>query len=131
MSQDLAKAPIHPVSSSALPPSSPSSSSDGSDSSFFASLDFHLLGEDELVRRLNTNTTRGLASTECATRLKSNGPNVFDHHRPNYVKKLLSYVFGGFCSILWVGVIVFFICWKPLSDPPIVTNLALAILVVC
>ncbi|GAM25691.1 hypothetical protein SAMD00019534_088660 [Acytostelium subglobosum LB1] len=129
----LYNAPTHPVPTAH--PSATSSDTDStnssSDSSFFASLDYHLLGEDELTRRLNTNATHGLATPECAIRFKANGANVFDHHRPNYVKKLLFYVFGGFCSVLWVGVIVFFLCWQPLSNPPNVTNLALAILVVC
>lgn len=49
--------------------------------------------------------------------------------KPNYVKKIIQYVFGGFCSILWIGSIIFFICWKPLSDPPDVQNLALAVLI--
>jgi sodium/potassium-transporting ATPase subunit alpha len=49
--------------------------------------------------------------------------------RTNHLKKILLYVFGGFCSVLWVGVIIFFLCWRPLSNPPSVTNLALAILV--
>lgn len=31
--------------------------------------------------------------------------------------------------VLWCGVIVFFLCWQPLSNPPSATNLALAILV--
>jgi sodium/potassium-transporting ATPase subunit alpha len=39
-------------------------------------------------------------------------------------------VFGGFCSVLWIGVIIFFICWRPLGNPdPAPYNLGLAILV--
>jgi hypothetical protein len=41
-----------------------------------------------------------------------------------------SYIFGGFCSVLWIGVIIFFICWTPLGDPnPAPYNHGLAILV--
>lgn len=42
---------------------------------------------------------------------------------------LKMYIFGGFCSVLWVGVIVFFLCWQPLSNPPSAQNLALAVLI--
>ncbi|KAG0029644.1 hypothetical protein BGZ81_003571 [Podila clonocystis] len=57
-------------------------------------------------------------------------PSVASRPMPNFVKKILGYVFGGFCSVLWVGVLTFFLCWQPpLSNPPNVTNLALAILV--
>lgn len=47
-----------------------------------------------------------------------------------HVLKPRSSVFGGFCSVLWIGVIIFFICWRPLGDPnPAAYNLGLAILV--
>jgi sodium/potassium-transporting ATPase subunit alpha len=49
--------------------------------------------------------------------------------KSQYWKKILRYVFGDFCSILWVGVVIFFISWKPLGNPPAPYNLALAIVV--
>ncbi|KAI1315762.1 hypothetical protein EDD11_000365 [Mortierella claussenii] len=98
---------------------------------FFATVDFHKLTSAELALRFNTNETLGLEQTEAARRLSSNGPNTLATRKPNYVKKLLGYIFGGFCSVLWIGVITFFLCWRPpLSNPPNVTNLALAILVI-
>ncbi|KAJ2976707.1 hypothetical protein NQ176_g4791 [Zarea fungicola] len=65
-----------------------------------------------------------------ANRQQRDGRNTLPKPKANYWKKILGYVFGGFCSILWVGVIIFFICWKPLSNPPSPVNLALAILVI-
>ncbi|KAG0301421.1 hypothetical protein BGZ98_008370 [Dissophora globulifera] len=101
------------------------------ESDFFASLNFHKLTTAELDLRFNTNEVLGLEQSEAEKRLRSNGPNTLDVRRPNYLKKILGYLFGGFCSILWIGVITFFICWQPpLSNPPNVTNLALAILVI-
>jgi len=101
------------------------------ESDFFATADFHKLTPSEIDLRFNSNATQGLASIEAKRRLQSHGPNTLQMRKPNYVKKILGYLFGGFCSILWVGAITFFICWQPpLSDPPNVTNLALAILVV-
>lgn len=98
---------------------------------FFATIDFHKLTPAEIDLRFNSNEALGLQQTEAERRLHVNGPNTLDTRKPNYVKKLLGYVFGGFCSVLWIGVITFFVCWQPpLSDPPNVTNLALAILVV-
>lgn len=107
------------------------------DSEYFASMDFHKLTPQEIVQRFNTSDTLGLESTSAANRLKRNGENILTQRRPNYLFKILKYIFGGFCSVLWVGVITFFLCWMPLSTPPIapggspsVVSLALAILVV-
>lgn len=98
---------------------------------FFSTVDYHKLPEAEVNLRFNTNETLGLSQTEAERRLKTNGPNSLTMRKPNYVKKVFGYLFGGFCSILWIGVITFILCWRPpLSDPPNITNLALAILVV-
>lgn len=110
---------------------------DMDDSEYFASMDFHKLTAQEVTQRFNTSETQGLDLNSAESRLKRNGENVLVQHRPNYVLKTLGYIFGGFCSVLWIGVITFFLCWMPLSTPPIapggspsVVNLALAILVV-
>jgi sodium/potassium-transporting ATPase subunit alpha len=97
---------------------------------YFESLDFHTLSQDSLCQQFNVDPRTGLSSSAAATRLARDGKNMIAQHRENYLKKLFFYVFGGFCSILWVGVIIFFICWKPLSNPPSPTNLAMAILVI-
>ncbi|KAF9093058.1 hypothetical protein BGX23_003676 [Mortierella sp. AD031] len=102
-----------------------------SETDFFATVDFHKLTPAEINLRFNSNETLGLAQAEAERRLRTNGPNTLVTRKPNYVKKTLGYVFGGFCSVLWVGVVTFFICWQPiLQDEPIPTNLALAILVI-
>ncbi|KAJ5247284.1 hypothetical protein N7468_002267 [Penicillium chermesinum] len=97
---------------------------------YFESLDFHHISQEKLCQEFNVDQRTGLSADAAANRLQRDGRNVLSHHRENYAKKLFFYVFGGFCSILWVGVIIFFICWKPLSNPPSPTNLALAILVI-
>lgn len=110
---------------------------DVDDSEYFAAMDFHALTSDEVTQRFNSSQTLGLDPSAAETRLSRNGQNVLEQKRPNYFKKVFWYVFGGFCSVLWIGVITFFLCWMPLSTPPIapggspsVVNLALAILVV-
>ncbi|KAF9912361.1 hypothetical protein EC991_011053 [Linnemannia zychae] len=102
-----------------------------SETDFFATVDFHKLTPAEINLRFNTNEALGLEQAEAERRLRTNGPNILVSRKPNYVKKTLGYIFGGFCSVLWIGVITFFVCWQPvLQDEPIDTNLALAILVI-
>ncbi|KAF9928676.1 hypothetical protein FBU30_002197 [Linnemannia zychae] len=97
---------------------------------FFSAVDFHKLQESEINLRFNSDPASGLNQAEAIRRLKANGPNTLDAPKRNYFKMILGYTFGGFCSILWLGVITFLICWQPpLSPTPNVTNLALAILI--
>ncbi|KAG0157642.1 hypothetical protein PDIDSM_4827 [Penicillium digitatum] len=96
---------------------------------YFESLDFHIISPDSLCREFNVDQRTGLISSSAATRLQRDGKNVIAHHGENYLKKIFFYVFGGFCSVLWVGVVIFFICWKPLSNPPSSQNLSLAVLI--
>ncbi|KAL7797376.1 hypothetical protein V8C37DRAFT_419711 [Trichoderma ceciliae] len=96
---------------------------------YFANLTFHELQVDQLCQQLNISQDSGLSESAAALRLSRDGRNTLPHPKTNYLRKILLYVFGGFCSVLWVGVVIFFICWRPLSNPPSPTNLALAILV--
>ncbi|KAK9371420.1 hypothetical protein V1509DRAFT_29500 [Lipomyces kononenkoae] len=96
---------------------------------YFESLTFHTLPVANLCQLFNTDPAQGLSASAAEIRVQRDGKNIISKHSENYLKKLFFYVFGGFCSVLWVGVIVFFLCWRPLSSPPSVTNLALAILV--
>ncbi|KAJ5825244.1 hypothetical protein N7474_002382 [Penicillium riverlandense] len=99
------------------------------DSNYFESLHFHRQSVDTIYQHFDS-TIDGLSPAEAAARLARNGKNELPHISPNYIKKVLKYVFGGFCSVLWIGVIIFFICWRPLGDPnPAPYNLGLAILV--
>ncbi|RAH78672.1 calcium ATPase [Aspergillus japonicus CBS 114.51] len=100
------------------------------DQDYFESLDFHLLSTETLCQYFNIDANQGLSADAAQTRLQRDGKNAIAHHSENYFKKVFWYVFGGFCSVLWVGVIIFFLCWRPLSNPPSVTNLAMAILVI-
>jgi sodium/potassium-transporting ATPase subunit alpha len=96
----------------------------------FDNVNFHTLPADILCNLLDANPDNGLSSTEADARLARDGANTLPRPRQNYIVKLLKYIFGGFCSVLWVGVIIFFICWRPLGDPdPDPYNLGLAVLV--
>jgi sodium/potassium-transporting ATPase subunit alpha len=96
---------------------------------YFENLDYHIISPERLCQEFNVDQRTGLTSSAAATRLQRDGKNVIAHHGENYWKKIFFYIFGGFCSILWVGVVIFFICWKPLSNPPSVQNLSLAVLI--
>ncbi|CAG8074967.1 unnamed protein product [Penicillium salamii] len=96
---------------------------------YFENLDFHIVSPERLCQEFNVDQRTGLSFDSAATRLQRDGKNVIAHHRENYLKKIFFYVFGGFCSVLWVGVVIFFICWKPLSNPPSPQNLAMAVLI--
>ncbi|KAK6529809.1 hypothetical protein TWF281_008968 [Arthrobotrys megalospora] len=97
---------------------------------YFEGLDFHILSPAGICQLFVSSPDEGLTSNAAATRLQRGGKNVLPHRRENHAKKLFFYVFGGFCSVLWVGVVIFFICWRPLGDPhPQAYNLGLAVLV--
>ncbi|KAI9848019.1 MAG: hypothetical protein M1838_000665 [Thelocarpon superellum] len=97
---------------------------------YFEQLTFHTVTVDQVCQQFNVSFNQGLSAEAAARRLQRDGKNTVAKRRENYLLKVLGYIFGGFCSILWIGVIIFFLCWRPLSDPPSVPNLALAILVI-
>lgn len=98
---------------------------------YFANLKFHLFDANAACKEFDVTPDHGLTTSEAAARLSRDGKNSFPRRKQNYLKKLLIYVFGGFCSVLWIGVIIFFICWRPLGDPnPAPYNLGLGILVI-
>lgn len=103
---------------------------DKADEDYFANLNYHELSTDQVVQQLNVSRNDGLSDNMVANRQQRDGRNTLPKPKTNYWKKVLGYVFGGFCSVLWVGVVIFFVCWKPLSNPPSPVNLALAILVI-
>ncbi|KAB5526436.1 cation-transporting ATPase pma1 [Coniochaeta sp. 2T2.1] len=100
------------------------------DQDYIANINFHELDAAQVCQQLNVAADRGLSEDAAANRLQRDGKNTLPKPKTNYSKRILGYVFGGFCSVLWVGVVIFFICWRPLSNPPSATNLALAILVI-
>lgn len=96
---------------------------------YFAGLSYHEQSKEQVCQLLNVAPDQGLSDEAAAARLERDGRNTLPRQKTNYFKKVFWYTFGGFCSVLWVGVIVFLLCWQPLSSPPSATNLALAILV--
>ncbi|KAJ1323621.1 sodium/potassium-transporting ATPase subunit alpha [Microdochium nivale] len=103
--------------------------SDNENLDYFTNMTYHELDEAQICQQLNVSAEQGLSGEAAARRLERDGKNILPQPKTNYLRKLVTYVFGGFNSILWIAVCVFFVCWKPLSDPPSPTNLALAILI--
>ncbi len=120
---------IHDSQRHGFPAGKKKDSSEG-DVEFFGKLDFHTIPTQSVCQQFNVDPDKGLEEQTVVGRLHRNGKNVITQRRTNYAKKLFKYLFGGFCSILWVGVVIFFISWKPLGNPPAPYNLALAIVVI-
>ncbi|CAG7558902.1 unnamed protein product [Fusarium equiseti] len=99
------------------------------DEDYFSKLQYHELQVEQLCQQFNVSAGEGLSESAAATRLERDGKNTLPHPKTNYIKRTLKYIFGGFCSVLWVGAIIFFLCWQPLSNPPSNQNLSLAVLI--
>ncbi|KAI3577874.1 hypothetical protein IWW34DRAFT_740339 [Fusarium oxysporum f. sp. albedinis] len=99
------------------------------DEDYFSKLQYHELQTEQLCQQLNVDVGAGLSESSAATRLERDGKNTLPHPKTNYIKRTLKYIFGGFCSVLWIGAIIFFLCWQPLSNPPSNQNLSLAVLI--
>ena len=78
---------------------------------YFEKLEFQTREGKYLCQAFNVDPLKGLDSSTASQRLQRDGPNMFSQKRPNYIWKLLRYLFGDFCSVLWIGVITYFICW--------------------
>ena len=94
------------------------------------SLDFHKQSLDQLASFFNTSLSDGLSESEAKQLLTKNGENILKHHTKNVLLKMLSYLFTGFCGLLWLGSIVSILSWKPIGNPPDPTNLGMGILLI-
>lgn len=92
-----------------------------------SSLEWHVLSPEEVCSRLSTSTVKGLSEEEVRLRLVKYGKNTPSPPPTHRFKQIFGYFFKGFGSILLLGSILVFICWKPLGEPPTQANLALAI----
>ena len=81
----------------------------------------------EVFSRLSTSIDMGLSEEAVKTRLVEYGKNLHPPPPTHRFQQIFGYFFKGFGSILFLGSILVFICWKPLGQPPTKANLALAI----
>ena len=81
---------------------------------------FHKLTHQELEQELKTSCAHGLNEEQAKAVLLKNGPNMLKPPETHYIRKILGYLFGGFCWLLWICSIVMFICY---ALQPVATNL--------
>jgi sodium/potassium-transporting ATPase subunit alpha len=112
------------------PPLKHGKTTESENKDYFGQLDYHMLSIKDICDRFNVFQEQGLGQEAATVRLQRDGKNEIPSPSEHMWRKIFWYVFGGFCSVLWIGVIIFFICWRPLGDPnPAPYNLGLAILV--
>jgi sodium/potassium-transporting ATPase subunit alpha len=112
------------------PPLKHTKTTESENKDYFGQLDYHILSTKDVCDRFNVFQEQGLGQEAATVRLQRDGKNEIPSPSEHMWVKIFWYIFGGFCSILWIGVIIFFICWRPLGDPnPAPYNLGLAILV--
>lgn len=96
-----------------------------------AASEVHTMTIEQLCKNLNTNSASGLTAAEAALRLTSRGKNMLVLKKPNPLRKVVTFFFGGFGPLLWGSALLCFIAWKPVGDPPDPVNCALAIVLCC
>ncbi|KAF4554176.1 E1-E2 ATPase-like protein 6 [Elsinoe fawcettii] len=96
----------------------------------FTETDFHTVSVDDIYNRFSSSPQRGLSAEQATRKLKEVGPNMPSAPPSRWFRKTITYLFGGFGSILFIAGILVFIAWKPLGSPPAIANLALAIVLV-
>jgi sodium/potassium-transporting ATPase subunit alpha len=89
---------------------------------------YHKMTLDELNSEFNTSCTHGLTTSKAKELLITNGPNLLKPPETHHIRKILGYLFGGFCWIFWIGALGCFLAYKPLGEPSDPTNLALGFL---
>ncbi|KAL9936732.1 hypothetical protein V8E36_004800 [Tilletia maclaganii] len=96
-------------------------------------LEWHSLSVKEVLSRLSASATTGLDSEQVKRRLALYGPNKMSKPPSPWFRKLVSYVFGGFGTLLLGAAILTIIAWRPLGEPnpqPSVLALAIVLFVV-
>ncbi|KAI7827732.1 putative Na/K ATPase alpha 1 subunit [Kickxella alabastrina] len=91
---------------------------------------FHRDTVNEVFTRMGTSPVRGLEPEAIERRRSQNGRNVVGVQSRMYLLRIFSWFFGGFNRFLWLSVIVFWLCWKPIGNPPQTGNLALGIVII-
>ncbi|KAB5583399.1 putative H /K ATPase alpha subunit [Coniochaeta sp. 2T2.1] len=93
-------------------------------------LDWHTISTDEALRRLSSSIEHGLSANQVERKKKEHGKNLPSKPPSNTLSKYFFFYAKGFGPILLVGAILVFLAWKPLGQPPALSNLALAIVLV-
>ncbi|KAI7889874.1 uncharacterized protein EV154DRAFT_603696 [Mucor mucedo] len=91
---------------------------------------YHQISLLQIGQQYRTSLEAGLETEQAISRVAEYGRNAISPPPSNWTKKIISYFFGGFCSLLWIASIICWISWKPLGNPnPSPLNLALAVII--
>jgi sodium/potassium-transporting ATPase subunit alpha len=82
---------------------------------------------EELQKCWQVDVSQGLSSDQVLRRREQHGRNIMSPLSTRWFWTIFGYFFKGFGIILLVGCILVFLAWKPLGEPPSLSNLALAI----
>jgi hypothetical protein len=77
---------------------------------------FHKLTLAELAQLLNTSFTFGLDEACAQQLLAKNGKNHIKPKGRNILWRMLSYLFTGFCGLLWISSLICLLAWKPIGN---------------
>lgn len=95
----------------------------------FTGISFHTDAPNDIASKLHSDLVYGLSNAEYQAQLKAHGLNKQTKPPRRILKKLFTYLFGGFGALLLCGGILCIVCWKPLGEPaPAVANLILGII---
>ncbi|KAK6204553.1 putative Ca2+ ATPase [Scheffersomyces amazonensis] len=97
----------------------------------FTSYTYHVDDVATILVKFSTSLVNGLSQFQYEANLKTFGVNVQSKPPSGLLKKLFMYFFGGFGGLLLAGGVLCIICWKPLGEPPAVSNLVLGIILLC
>ncbi|KAJ1930779.1 hypothetical protein FBU59_006942, partial [Linderina macrospora] len=93
-------------------------------------LNYHLVSVNDIYNRFSTSPVLGLEAEAVRRRMEKQGRNVFSRASRQIPQRIIRWFFGGFNRFLWVSMIVFWLCWKPIGSPPLTSNMAMAIVII-
>ncbi|KAJ2723100.1 hypothetical protein GGI07_002859 [Coemansia sp. Benny D115] len=91
---------------------------------------YHQDTVNEVYTRMGTSPLRGLEPQAVERRQQQHGRNVLRTYSRMRLLRVMNWFFGGFNRFLWLSVVVFWLCWKPIGNPPQSGNMALAIVII-
>ncbi|KAJ2806133.1 hypothetical protein H4R20_001805 [Coemansia guatemalensis] len=90
----------------------------------------HIDPISELLTQLGTSQETGLTKEAAAQALGKYGRNEVGRTSRMIPQRLIRWFFTGFNRFLWLAMIVFWLCWKPIGNPPQSGNMAMAVVVI-
>ncbi|KAJ2449878.1 hypothetical protein EV183_004643 [Coemansia sp. RSA 2336] len=93
-------------------------------------LRFHLDTVNDLYVQLGTSPVVGLERAGVQRRRGTYGRNVLSPPPRQWTQRIWRWFFTGFNRFLWVAMVVFWLCWKPIGNPPQAGNMAMAVVII-